>query len=56
VRLQRLRRRRRLVIQRRDVAVTLRIVIVGVDDDLSRERLDRRGVSMDFDGPAFRPS
>ena len=41
VRLQQLGGRRRLVVELGDVAVTLRVVVVGVDDDLARERLDR---------------
>jgi hypothetical protein len=42
VRLQELRGRRRLVVEVRDVTVPLRIVVVGVDDDL-RGRGERPG-------------
>ena len=39
--LQQLRGGRRLVVELRDVAVALRVVVVGVDHDLARQRLDR---------------
>ena len=41
VRLQQLGRGRGLAVELRDVAVALRVVVVRVDDDLARERLDR---------------
>ena len=41
VRLQELGGRRRLVVELGDVAVALRVVVVGVDHDLARQRLDR---------------
>ena len=41
MRLQELGRRRRLVVELGNVAVPLRVVVVGVDHDLARQRLDR---------------
>ena len=39
--LQELRSSRRFVIELRNVAVPLGVIVVRIDDDLARERLDR---------------
>jgi hypothetical protein len=60
MRLQQLGCRRHFVIELRDVAITLRVVVVRVDDNLSRQRLDRNGPIVlqrdgdDDDVPGFR--
>jgi len=41
--LQELGGRGRLIVELRDVAVTFWVVVVGVDYDLARQRLDRNG-------------